>query len=398
VRGVMRLSEEFKQKMKNYMEGTLPEEERIEMEKELEQMELYQSYMEEMMREGEQTEIKHSSWHSDSLRLNEAKILRKGKWKARLSTAFTVISMFFVFTVITSIGTMVFYQWGEPDRGEQYRDVVSSTVRVTQPNIDVNLSSNAGPYVGMKLTGEIKKQVGSARLAIGEFTGAFFFNFLRTYDFAWNKQGQYNNAIFQLPESEGFNSEADWKRLKMLPEGTVAEAYVSYHKYFTTDELLAQFKDKNLEAVWFAVDIGNNNKFDHNNGVITQPIGFPSSPIWHSDDMTVTDISESKKGWGMKVTMRSTTTPSVDTNGDGDLRNANFMKTLKLIQQYPSITKRLAPFHDIDGAISYVEEHGVRIFGAVLTGPTKELLKLKDDPLVSNIRIGEVTLWDWTDK
>jgi hypothetical protein len=381
--------------MKSYMDGTLPEEQRSEMEKELEKMELYQSYMEKMMQEGGEDEIKHPQWVSESNRLNEAKILRKGKWKVRLSSAFTVISMFLLFTFISSIGSMLFYTWGEPDRGEQYRDVVGSALALTQPNIIVNLSSDVGPYLGMKLTGDIKKQVGAARLSVGEFSGSFFFNFLRLYDFTWNEQGQYSNTFFQLPESEGFNSDADWNRLKMLPEGTVAEAYVSYHNYLTTDELLAQFKDKNMEAVWFAVDNGNNNRLSDDNGAITEPLGFPSSPIWHSDDMTVTNRTESKRWWGASVTSQSSIAPSVDTYGDGDLRDANFMKTLKLIQQYPSITKRLAPFYDIDSSVSYIEEHGVRLYGAVVTGPTKELLKLKDDPLVSNIRIGKVTLWDW---
>ncbi|WP_438347598.1 anti-sigma factor [Paenibacillus sp. FA6] len=392
------MSEEFKEKMKKYTEGTLSEEERIEVEKELEKMELYQSYMEEMMQEGSEAEIKHPQWDADTPRLNEVRILQKGKWKARFSSAFIVISMFLLFTVITSIGTMVFYTWGEPDRGEQYRDVVSSTIALTQPNVIVNLSSNAGPYVGIKLTSEIKKQVGAARITVGEFSGSFFLNFLRTYDFTWNEQGQYSNALFQLPESEGFNSDADWNRLKMLPEGTVAEAYVSYQNYLTTDELLAQFKDKNLDPVWFAVDNGKNNRLNYDDGIITEPLGFPSHPIWHSDDMTVTNRTESKKGWGMTVTMQSSSAPSIDTYGDGDLRNANFMKTLRLIQQYPLITKRLVPFYDIDGSVSYIEEHGVRLYGAVVTGPTKELLKLKDDPLVSNIRIGKVTLWDWNER
>lgn len=389
------MSEEFKKKMKSYMEGTLPEDERSAMEQELEKMKLYQSYMEEMMSDGEKIEIKHPSWNSDSPRLIEARILRKGKWKSRISMALIAISLVLFFTIVTSIGTMLFYSWGEPDRNEQYRDVVSSTLKLTKPNIEVNLSSNAGPYFGIKLTGDIRKKVGDAHLTVGEFSGSFFFKFLRTYDFAWNEQGQYSNAIFQLPESEGFNSDADWKRLKMLPEGTVAESFVSYHKYFTTDELLTMFKDKNMEAVWFAVDTGPNNKLGNNNGIITEPLGFPSSPIWHSDDMTVTSRTESKKQWGMKVTMQSSSAPAIDVYGDGDLRNANFIKTLKLIQQYPSITRQLAPFYDIDGGISYIEEHGVRLYGAVVTGPTKELLKLKDDPLVSNIRIGKVTLWDW---
>ena len=392
------MSDEFKQKMKKYMEGTLSEEERIEVEKELEKMELYQSYMEEMMQEGSEAEIKHSQWDADTPRLNEVRILQKGKWKARFSSAFIVISMFLLFTVITSIGTMVFYTWGEPDRGEQYRDVVSSTIALTQPTSMVNLRSNGGAYFGMNLTGEIKKQVGGARLTVGEFSGSLFFNFLRLYDFTWNEQGQYNNALFQLPDSEGFNSDADWTRLKMLPEGTVAEAYVSYHKYFTTDELLAQFKDKNLEAVWFAVDIGHSNKTYDDHGIITEPLGFPSVPIWRSEDMTVMSQTKSKRWWGMSVTSQSSRAPSVDTHGDGDLRDNNFIKTLKLLQQYPSITKRLAPFYDIEGSVSYIEEHGVRLYGAVVTGPTKELLKLKDDPLISNIRIGKVTLWDWYER
>ncbi|MGF7046272.1 hypothetical protein J2T13_000748 [Paenibacillus sp. DS2015] len=389
------MSEGFKKKMKRYMDGTLPEEDRSEMEKELEKMEIYQSYMEEMMQEGEEVDIIHPRWNEDSPRLNEAKILRKGKWKARFSSASTVISMFLVFTVVTSIGTMLFYQWGEPDRGERYRDIVSSVVKLTQPNIEVNLSSSAGPYLGLKFTGEVRKQVGAARLTVGEFSGSFFLNFLRIYDFAWSEQGQYSNALFHFPESEGFDSDADWKRLKMLPEGTVAEAYVSYNKYLTTDELLAQFKNKNMEAVWFAVDNGDNNKTYDESGIITEPLGFPSEPVWHSDDMTVTQQTTSKRWWGNAVVSQTGSYPSVDTYGDGDLRDVNFLKTLRLIQQYPSITKRLAPFYDIDGSVSYIEEHGVRLYGAVVTGPTKELLKLKDDPLVSNIRIGKVTLWDW---
>ncbi|WP_268895059.1 anti sigma factor C-terminal domain-containing protein [Paenibacillus sp. USDA918EY] len=35
------------------------------------------------------------------------------------------------------------------------------------------------------------------------------------------------------------------------------------------------------------------------------------------------------------------------------------------------------------------------MYGAVVTGPTKEILKLKEDPEVSAIRIGEVALWNW---
>ena len=45
--------------------------------------------------------------------------------------------------------------------------------------------------------------------------------------------------------------------------------------------------------------------------------------------------------------------------------------------------------------IEYLKSHGVNIYGMVVTGPTKELLKLKENTWIASIRLGEVRLWDW---
>ena len=45
--------------------------------------------------------------------------------------------------------------------------------------------------------------------------------------------------------------------------------------------------------------------------------------------------------------------------------------------------------------IDYVKEHGVNIYGAVVTGPSKEILKLREEPWVSAVYVGEVKLWNW---
>lgn len=98
------------------------------------------------------------------------------------------------------------------------------------------------------------------------------------------------------------------------------------------------------------------------------------------------------------MTSRTSVSPSVDSYGDGELRNANFLKTLHLMQEHKSIANKVIPFIDLDDSISYLEKNGVRLYGAVVTGPVKELLKLKEEKWVSNIHVEEVRLWNWRDR
>lgn len=157
---------------------------------------------------------------------------------------------------------------------------------------------------------------------------------------------------------------------------------------------MKKFEPKNLQPLWFAADTGPRTR----QPVVNDPLGFPYMPIWHDDDMKVTQESKQKRGWFGGVTSRSSVSPSVESYGDGELRNANFLKTLRLMQEHKSIADRVIPFIDLDDSISYLEKNGVRLYGAVVTGPVKELLKLKEETWVSDLHVGEVRLWNWQDR
>ena len=49
----------------------------------------------------------------------------------------------------------------------------------------------------------------------------------------------------------------------------------------------------------------------------------------------------------------------------------------------------------LEDRIAYMKENGVNMFGVVVTGPTKEILKLKDEQWVGGMKVGEVRLWNW---
>ncbi|KWX86946.1 hypothetical protein AMQ83_15965 [Paenibacillus riograndensis] len=394
------MSEEFKEKLQKYSEGKLTEEERKEVELEMEKLEAYQVYLEEQLDQEIQATGRHQEAHLPQAALapgKERTIIRRGKWRARIINTITVLAALLVFTVISSIITAVFY--GTGNRTDIYSDVVSSAIAVSRPNTTVHLSANAKYFFRMELTGRLQKQIGGEQVDAGDYRQKFLFGWSGSGNYNWTDMRNAGNYYFLYPDAAGGSSgggddNAEWKKLQKLPEGTVAEAYLSLDHLFTTDELLQKLEPLNLLPVWFAADTGQSSA----DTVVTTPLGFHYMPIWLEYDAEMIQESKEKTGWFSSVTSRSVAYPSVDSYGDGELRNENFIKTLKLLQEHKSLTRQAAPFIQLDEAITYTQEHGVQLYGAVVTGPVKELLKLKEVSWVSHIRVGEVRLWNWQDR
>lgn len=396
------MSEEFKRKLKQYAEGSLPEDEREEVEREIEKLELYQSYLEELtesvdnksrIRGGRLAEPSESE-NNRQLR-KEANIIRRGKWKARLSNALTLLSLLIAVTFVSSACTALFYSMGEPDRVDLYRDVVSSAIAVTEPNVEVHLNAQGNAFFTMDLKGELVKQIGDARVSAGDYSIRFLLNHTNGPVLSWKERNTNGRGFARLPDSSTYNGDSEWSILEKLPEGTVSELYFSLDRLYETEDLLKLLQPRNLTPLWFAVDNGEDNS---GSGWVSDPIGFPYMPIWHHDDKKLESYSEEKRGFFSKVTSSLSSYPQVQAYGDGELRNDNFKKTLYLLREYRAITKKAAPFMKLDETIGYVEQHGVKLYGAVVTGPTKELLKLKQEPWVRAPRVGEVHLWNWRDR
>ncbi|TDF87890.1 anti-sigma factor [Paenibacillus piri] len=411
------MSEEFKRKLKQYADGNLPEHERDEIERELEKMEAYQAYLDELMPLNDSTSIEsvRSERSGDGPMPtilspgNEKSIIRRGKWKARFVSSAIVTAILIIFTIVSSIITAIYYGMGEPSRMMTYQDVVTSAIAVSRPNVTVHLNGQGNAFFTMDSSSKLNKQVGAGQVVVGDFSMKFLLGLPGVPQFSW--QDNNSNVTFHYPgggqsltapeEANRLNGERadapEWVALEKLPEGTVAEAYLSFDRLFTTDELLARFEHKNMQPVWFAVDAGPDS-WRQNGGIVTNPVGFPYWPVWHADDLQVNHYEEKKTGWLGKIVTRGGSYPALAAYGDGAKRNENFMKTLSLLRQYKSIANKAAPFTNIDKAADYIGTNGVKLYGAVVTGPVKELLKLREEPWVRNLGVGEVRLWNWRDR
>ncbi|SFE30820.1 Sigma factor regulator C-terminal [Lentibacillus persicus] len=125
------------------------------------------------------------------------------------------------------------------------------------------------------------------------------------------------------------------------------------------------------------------------------PIGFPSTPIWHEDNMITQSREEEDGLFGSKTISESASSPAY-TEGDQDMLHDQFMKTLHFLQDHEKKADRLS-FGDLhlDDRIDYLETNGILHYCAVITGPTKEILTLQDESSVAGLEVDEVELWNW---
>lgn len=129
--------------------------------------------------------------------------------------------------------------------------------------------------------------------------------------------------------------------------------------------------------------------------MVFAPIGFPSTPIWHDKDMII-HSRETKKGlFGSRVVSEGANSPDY-TIGDGAILHDQFMKTLHFLENYESKVEKFT-FENINLSerIHYLENNGFQHYGVVITGPTKEILKLEKEKWAGNIIIDEVEFWNW---
>lgn len=390
------MTDKFKQQLKDLADGKLSALEQAEVEREMEKLELYQAYMDEML-EGSERESKAVNGESErSIELNPKqakKLMQQGKRRARYWNVGTVFGLLLLLSIINSVIISLFYSIGDPSRTDIYRDVVRSAIQVTSPNVQVGLSSGPAGILGMKFSGPLTKKIGSEQETIGMYSQKFRLNQMLG---SGTDTHTASKMVFYAPHASSEMSAQEWKRLEKLPEGTVAEAFISLDQFYETDTALKLFQNKEMEPLWLAVYKGEfegteNEKYE----VAMEPIGFPTTPMWHYGDGERTVQQEKKPDSSRFQKMTITRYPIVEVYGDGKLREDNFKETLRLLQKYKSVAHSIVSSATINQTLNYVETNGVRIYGVAVTGPVKEILKLREESFVNGIKLGEVRLWNW---
>ena len=144
---------------------------------------------------------------------------------------------------------------------------------------------------------DLNKKVGDETVKVGEIEAKFLFSMMSYPEQKYFGNVSEDKPTFAYP-GVGDRNISDWNKLEQIPEGTVVSAYISFAELIETEKVFQLFARKEMDLIWLAVDTGLEGK---SGGIIFEPIGFPSFPIWHDDDM-ILDSREEKKGlFGSRV-------------------------------------------------------------------------------------------------
>jgi hypothetical protein len=325
----------------------------------------------------------------------QTNIIKRAKWRSRLFVALMTLATLAVvilvlFGYMLSNSFFITRTFG-PNVQEAQR-VTADVIQFTKPGISALNSRGKNNLFTWNVTITLSEHVGRGERAVGTFQDDIIFTKL-TGKFNWNN-GQhptpfnfrYPGGGFPQGDGKGINPNG-WKTLEKLPDGTVSQLAVSFNHLMTHDEFFNLIKKYDVKTVWLAIDTGIEKELSVRNQLLGTDMVFGYAP--------------EAMNYGENGNAQSFT---IQENGEGERRAQTYINEIQYLLTHKKWTDALLASVQIDphlrgvtleNRLSYLQKNGVKLYGAVLTGPTKELLKLQGEEEVNAPFVGAVEWWNW---
>ncbi|MHA7765112.1 anti-sigma factor [Bacillus atrophaeus] len=357
------MNEEFKKRFEQYKNGEMSDQEMIAFEEELEKLEVYQELIESEMQDEPQ-------WDATISPEKQKAILSYGKRKSYLRISVLAVISTLIILPLCTLGSYLYYGLGgKQSTGNEFMETAAVTVALTMPNVLVDTSGlkSQVKLFGMNTEFPLQKQIGTKTVAVGNERIEMFYDKVKApsvnyYDLEANQSSHYFTHPSGLKEKTTSKAQ---ETLKKLPEGTVSEVYLSYDRAYPSNDIYDKLSGYDVRFLWNAIETEKNLK----DTPYAEPLGFP--------------------GKDSKVL------PTFESLGESD--REQFINALEYMSKHKNWVHVISKRKDmnLDNRVDYVEQHGVNVYGSVVTGPTKEIERLLKNKSVKAAKIGEVELWNW---
>ncbi|MBT2688636.1 anti sigma factor C-terminal domain-containing protein [Bacillus sp. ISL-47] len=262
-----------------------------------------------------------------------------------------------------------------------------------------NLHENFGGFTNKEVTAflthkisyPITRKVGQDFQAVGEVQiEKRLFNAYSTFNIQRFEPGHESIYRFSLPENPNTGATLTanedpkvWTPLSKIHEGTVGELAFSTKSYMKPEELMEMLKPYDLEVLWMPLYTGELKEFQ---------IGYGSGgdSIELASIYGLTGAREAGDDY-MSESKLSLTEEFMDEN------KATMLKQMEnlLENKSQSYYENFLGLDHLEERHKYLKENGFKVYGAVVTGPVKELLKLKEEEQIRSPYLGELDYWNW---
>ncbi|PAE19640.1 hypothetical protein CHH80_15430 [Bacillus sp. 7504-2] len=322
----------------------------------------------------------------------EKKILLKYRFMLTMKILRILIVFFFLYVVYMMI-VSISYESLHLDRKHAYYSKVA--LEWTNPNINGDIGgfvdSEITPFLTQKISYPLFKTIGKEEKQVGEMNirKSLLFSSRPLDNVTIPEDNRFSLSLPEHPKTgDRLKANEDprvWDTLAKLHEGTVGELAFSTTDFMTAEELIDLLKPYDIDILWAPLYTGEFTVF--------QPGGWGGgeeeisimSPFGLTGGREIDDdyLSEGK--------IRVLTEEQLDESKKMMLTN---MKNL-LTEESKRYYEGFLGLDYLKERYDYLQENGFIVYGAVVTGPVKELLKLQDAPEIRGERLGELDYWNW---
>lgn len=328
-------------------------------------------------------------------------IVQKHKNRFSIKLSLQIIRVFVLILILFSVYKMaleIVYDGSKfGKRTEFYQKLaVDWTAPELKGGLGVSHSNEITSFFTQKITFPLEKRIGKTEFVESELTltkplitafSTVSINGNISYD-KWN-----NRFSFDLPINpqngkilEGQDSPDVWKTLDMVHEGNVANLAFSLDDYYTPKEISELLSNYDLDILWMPIYMGELQNFTEGGwggGTATMSLTLP----WGLTGGR--EMHEDFKGGSLIHVLDEET---IEESERIMLENMDAM-----LASNKRLAERLLNTEYLQERADYLREEGFKAYGAVVTGPVKELLKLQELDEVRSVQLGEIKHWNWVE-
>jgi hypothetical protein len=175
-----------------------------------------------------------------------------------------------------------------------------------------------------------------------------------------------------------------FKVLEKSPHGTKAKVLVEFNKALTPEQLKENFINQ-ISTIETPIEItplaAIGSKF-----VLANPSYYQFTPVFPYNS------NNAKQLQGYDLKQHQFENMDNQTHRESFIGNLNLIKSnqrLLQVMYYEEMFENI----NIDDIIKHVENNGVEYVGVYISADSKELLKLKDNPMIHCLRVENIVVW-----
>lgn len=274
-----------------------------------------------------------------------------------------------------------------------HRSQSNGPFRMSEGGLDSPVVLDVSPFGTQTFSYHLMKRVGHEEVIVGDVTmKKALINTFSSIEKNHPGKEKLQSFSFSLPENPSTgdkletNSQPElWERLEMLPEGTVGELAFSTDAFMSPEELLEQLHQYDLDILWMPLYTGE--------FVNYTPYTWGGDMINY---LRIHDIIGLTAGRDHDEQFQGQSRMNILAGDTLEESKQLMLKNMEeLLEKNKSYYEGLLGLGYLKEKHAYLKKEGFTVYGAVVTGPVKELLKLKDMPSIRAEQLGEVEFWNW---